>query len=326
MFIVLILVLLGSFSIYIVYDHLVNFDHGSRRDSWRRVGSGFMGSARTPTLPDIVVNAPPEDTTEDESAHSNDGDHLAVPGSFDDEAMTDDRSEQLDIQGKPVSRSDGAGKAITRTAKNVCQTTNVTNGETFETDFTSTTIPIQPIERLPMPGAQSKTPISVNYHFTRKCNYACQFCFHTAKTSYLLPLDAAKRGLALLAHSGTREVNFAGGEPFLYKPFLASLLEFCKLDLKMESISIVSNASRIDENFLVKYGKYIDVLAVSCDSFDDATNLKRGRTEGRGRGVPMNIANLFKVAHWCHNYGIKMKLNTVVCTHNFAEDMTLPVT
>lgn len=30
--------------------------------------------------------------------------------------------------------------------------------------------------------------------FTRKCNYECGFCFHTAKTSYLTPLEDAKIG------------------------------------------------------------------------------------------------------------------------------------
>lgn len=46
------------------------------------------------------------------------------------------------------------------------------------------------------------TPTSVNYHFTRKCNYKCGFCFHTAKTSFVLPLEEAKRGLKLLKDSG----------------------------------------------------------------------------------------------------------------------------
>lgn len=45
-------------------------------------------------------------------------------------------------------------------------------------------------------------PTSVNYHFTRKCNYKCGFCFHTAKTSFVLPLEEAKRGLKLLQESG----------------------------------------------------------------------------------------------------------------------------
>jgi radical S-adenosyl methionine domain-containing protein 2 len=45
-------------------------------------------------------------------------------------------------------------------------------------------------------------PKSVNYHFTRRCNYECGFCFHTAKTSFMLDLDIAKRGLKLLKDGG----------------------------------------------------------------------------------------------------------------------------
>ena len=76
-------------------------------------------------------------------------------------------------------------------------------------------------------------PESVNFHFTRQCNYECRkcysilirftkvlyclggFCFHTAKTSFLLPLAQAKRGLQMLADEGMKKVNFSGGEPFL---------------------------------------------------------------------------------------------------------------
>lgn len=46
------------------------------------------------------------------------------------------------------------------------------------------------------------TPSSVNYHFTRQCNYKCGFCFHTAKTSFVLPIDEAKRGLRLMKEAG----------------------------------------------------------------------------------------------------------------------------
>lgn len=45
-------------------------------------------------------------------------------------------------------------------------------------------------------------PLSVNYHFTRQCNYQCGFCFHTAKTSFVLPIEEAKRGLLLLKEAG----------------------------------------------------------------------------------------------------------------------------
>ena len=45
-------------------------------------------------------------------------------------------------------------------------------------------------------------PTSVNYHFTRQCNYKCGFCFHTAISSFVLPLDEAKRGLQMLRDAG----------------------------------------------------------------------------------------------------------------------------
>ena len=48
------------------------------------------------------------------------------------------------------------------------------------------------------------TPRSVNYHFTRKCNYECGFCFHTdnSPTTSEVSLDEAKTGLRLLADAG----------------------------------------------------------------------------------------------------------------------------
>lgn len=52
--------------------------------------------------------------------------------------------------------------------------------------------------------SRGPTPTSVNYHFTRRCNYKCGFCFHTAKTSFELPLEEAQRGLAMLRAAGER--------------------------------------------------------------------------------------------------------------------------
>lgn len=65
------------------------------------------------------------------------------------------------------------------------------------TERTLTTLPVE----------DKIIPISVNYHFTRKCNYRCGFCFHTAKTSFVLPLDAAKKGLAMLKDAGSVVLN-----------------------------------------------------------------------------------------------------------------------
>ena len=45
----------------------------------------------------------------------------------------------------------------------------------------------------------------------------------------------------------------------------------------MEKISIVTNGSLVKKDFFKKYGKYVDVFGVSCDSFDKETNIKIGR-------------------------------------------------
>ena len=55
---------------------------------------------------------------------------------------------------------------------------------------------------------EKKVPISVNYHFSRKCNYSCGFCFHTAKTSHILSLDEAKIGLRKLKEAGQYQHSF----------------------------------------------------------------------------------------------------------------------
>jgi len=160
---------------------------------------------------------------------------------------------------------------------------------------------------------ETPTPTSVNYHFTRQCNYKCGFCFHTAKTSFVLPLEEAKRGLAMLKEAGEaggagagaarrgrdpwdcpagvplhtaavrlgsvgkeravgrqsftasfsglflgmEKINFSGGEPFLQDrgEFVGRLVQFCKQELKLPSVSIVSNGSLIREWWFKKYGK-----------------------------------------------------------------------
>ncbi len=130
----------------------------------------------------------------------------------------------------------------------------------------------------PVSGALTKVnPISVNFHFTRKCNYECGFCFHTSKTSYLAPLESAKVGLRKLAEAGMKKMNFSGGEPFLYASHLGEMCKFCKEGLGLESVSIVSNGSKIRREFFELYGKYVDILAISVDSFDESTNEKIGR-------------------------------------------------
>lgn len=120
-----------------------------------------------------------------------------------------------------------------------------------------------------------RKPESVNYHFTRQCNYACGFCFHTAKTSFVLPVAEAKQGLKMLKEAGGKlimpnieadcipftaglqKINFSGGEPFIHQKgkYLGELVQYCKVNLELPSVSIVSNGSLITEEWFQDYGE-----------------------------------------------------------------------
>ncbi|EKD20856.1 uncharacterized protein L3040_000960 [Drepanopeziza brunnea f. sp. 'multigermtubi'] len=171
-------------------------------------------------------------------------------------------------------------------------------------------------------AADDIIPVSVNYFFTRHCNAECGFCFHTETSSYKLPLDKACEGLRLLAKDGMEKVNFAGGEPFLYPKYLGELCRYCKEDLKLPSVSIVSNGTKVTEKWLREFGPFVDILAISCDSINPETNAAIGRAD-RGSGKPFdNVGKLFEIRDWCMLYGVRFKLNTVVCSLNWNEDMS----
>ena len=159
------------------------------------------------------------------------------------------------------------------------------------------------------------SPVSVNYHFTRKCNYECGFCFHTAKNSFVLPLEDAKKGLRMLAEAGMKKLNFSGGEPFLYPEFLGQLCQFAKEELQLPSISIICNGSKVTRKWMERYSRFVNIFAVSCDSFDENTNARIGRGKGR------HLETVQQVADWCREFGVRFKLNSVINAHNWQEDM-----
>jgi hypothetical protein len=45
----------------------------------------------------------------------------------------------------------------------------------------------------------------------------------------------------------------------------------------LESVSIVNNGSKVTEKWMSEYAYYLDIMAVSCDSFDGETNKRIGR-------------------------------------------------
>ncbi len=159
---------------------------------------------------------------------------------------------------------------------------------------------------------------AVNFHFTRMCNYSCGFCFHTAKTSHVESLENAKRIIRMLREKGSEKINFAGGEPFLpqYRNMLGEMVKFAKIECEFPSVSIISNGVYVTTKWFETYGKYIDILGVSCDSFKENVN----KIIGRGKGD--HIQHVRRAAALCNQFGVLFKLNTVVNRYNWDENMS----
>ena len=53
-------------------------------------------------------------------------------------------------------------------------------------------------------------------------------------------------------------MNFSGGEPFLVDrgQYLGQMVQYCKEELQMPSVTTVSNGSLIRESWFQKYGMY----------------------------------------------------------------------
>lgn len=173
-------------------------------------------------------------------------------------------------------------------------------------------------------SAPALQPKSVNYHFTRQCNYTCGFCFHTAKSPSHLPLESAKRGLHMLRDAGMEKINFSGGEPLLIDDgeHLGQLCRFCK-ELGL-FVTIVTNGSLMTQEWLRRYAPFIDIVAVSCDSFDDSTNKKIGRWD-KTNPEKIHKDKLFEIATWCLKFAVGLKINTVVNSYNCDEDMSAQI-
>ena len=49
--------------------------------------------------------------------------------------------------------------------------------------------------------------------------------------------------------------------------YLGEMVRFCKEELDIESVTVVTNGSRTTEHWMAEYGYYLDIMAVSVDSF-----------------------------------------------------------
>jgi len=170
----------------------------------------------------------------------------------------------------------------------------------------------------------TKTPKAVNWHCFKACNYACGFCYARFESLNATPAMAENEGFRLLeqlAQSGVEKVNFVGGEPMLHPHIRAWIKHAKHVGLVT---SIVSNGTRIDREFLEEMHGHLDWVGLSIDASTDLLHAKLGRglRNEVARGVSNHLERTLPVADLLHEFGVGVKLNTVVTALNADDNMS----
>lgn len=151
----------------------------------------------------------------------------------------------------------------------------------------------------------------------------CKFCFATfqdVKQSILpkghLPKEQAIEVVRQLADLGFEKITFAGGEPTLC-PWLSELIAVAK-NAGMTTM-IVTNGSKLSDEFLKANQSKLDWIAISIDSLNPETNIKTGRAiVGK---TPLELDHYKTLVERIKYFGYGLKINTVVSSMNYNEDM-----
>jgi len=170
---------------------------------------------------------------------------------------------------------------------------------------------------------KKKIPNSINFHITQRCNYRCDFCFAKFNQNcYELSEIEQFELITELIDNGCEKLNFAGGEPTLVKN-LPKLIKFSK-DLGVFT-SLISNGTGLTKKFLESTYKDIDLIGLSIDSSIEEVNYQLGRCliYNNEKIKPYSHINLIKNrVELIKKYNIPLKINTVVTSLNWDEDLT----
>tara|TARA_R110002167_G_scaffold356279_1_gene570987 strand:- start:743 stop:1627 length:885 start_codon:yes stop_codon:yes gene_type:complete len=171
------------------------------------------------------------------------------------------------------------------------------------------------------PQGRVSLPVALNWHFEPRCNYRCKFCFaHFAdieeKSDYPIPQLYAD-----LYARGVRKITFVGGEPMLdrridHRITLAAEMGF--------TTCLVTNGTRVTPRWLEKMRGHLHWIGFSIDASNDELHAQigRGRAGEIKKGYSKHLERSLVSWEAAQDLGYQLKLNTVVCNYNKADDMS----
>lgn len=151
----------------------------------------------------------------------------------------------------------------------------------------------------------------------------CKFCFATfqdVKTTVLpkghLSKTQSLKVIDKIIDAKYEKITFAGGEPTLC-PWLDELI--IKAKNGGLTTMVVTNGARLSDKFLNKVHNYLDWVTLSIDSINEETMIRTGRVERKG-ALTENF--LLQLTRNILKRKIRLKLNTVVTSENYTENLS----
>lgn len=163
--------------------------------------------------------------------------------------------------------------------------------------------------------------LKVNLHLTQMCNYHCRHCFAHFPDRQDLSLSEWKAIIDNLSRSGLVDsINFAGGEPVLYRWFPELALYAHGKGFRL---SIITNGSLLQKRrfFPEELFPLFDMFGFSIDSLNAETLRKIGRCDENGITLSgLDFVSLVSTIK-SHNPKAQIKINTVVSKLNRNEKL-----
>lgn len=152
-----------------------------------------------------------------------------------------------------------------------------------------------------------KSPLSVCWDITSRCNDKCLFCYRELDKP---DLSLAQHHLLLskIINSSVRKISFIGGEPLLVDHLPGLLEETRKAGL---FTSIVTNGILLEQKW-TKIADYVNWITLPIDGSND-------QIQGQMTRRKDHLKLVFSRINMLKKFDVSIKINTLVGSHNITD-------
>ena len=157
-----------------------------------------------------------------------------------------------------------------------------------------------------------KVEINLGY----ACNAKCPFCYYydsviTKSNENTLTTEQARKQLKQAKMLGIQEIEFTGGEVTLRKD-LPELITYAKEELGFPIVCLITNGIR-----LAKRDYVASLVAAGIDDILFSVHGHDASTHDELTKVPRSFDHILQAMDHAHEFGLRVRTNTVVCKTNF---------